>query len=318
MTKILFEHHSLPVPTGKNVLDTLLEANQQIPYSCRQGVCQSCLVKVETGFIPPQAQAGLSSDQINKKLILSCSCYPDSDMELQRYSPKDDLITAQVASKRLLRPDILELKLDAKLKFRAGQYVTLWRDEQIARSFSLASMPDERFLSFHMDIRPNGLFSQWAHKTLKVGDTLGLQGPIGECYYQGNTDRPLLLAATGTGIAPLAAIAQDALNRGHEGDVHFLACARHFDSLYWSHELQRLARSHPQFKLRLLALEGPPPHGGEIADVYSLIRNEFAPLNDFEVYICGAASFVGKLRKQCFLAGVKPRNVFCDAFEAGG
>ncbi|MBU2887553.1 2Fe-2S iron-sulfur cluster binding domain-containing protein [Gilvimarinus agarilyticus] len=318
MSKLTFENQTLIPGPGQSVLDTLLQAGVQIPHSCKQGVCQSCLIQVGAGEIPAQAQAGLKAGQISKGLMLSCSCYPQSDLKLQRYNPKQEMLTTRVVSKRMLRPDVLELKLDGELKYQAGQYVTLWRNDTIARSFSLASQPTERFLSFHIDVRPNGQFSQWAAQTLQLGDSLSLQGPLGDCVYQSEAATPLLLAATGTGAGTLTALAKEALTQGHTGPIHFLMCARHFQSMYWQHEINKLARQHSHFQPRFLALEGTPLTGGEIADVYPLIRQEFAPLNNVDVYLCGAASFVNKMRKQCFLAGVKPRNVFCDAFEPGG
>lgn len=195
MTKLIFEQKTIAAQAGQSVLDALLQAGIRIPYSCRQGVCHSCLIRVTAGRIPPQAQAGLSPGQKEQNLMLACSCIPHSDLSLQRYDISAERVRCRVASKRMLRPDILELKLDGRLQYRAGQYVNLWRDEMINRSYSLASLPSDRFLSFHIDVRPDGQFSRWASESLNIGDPVQLQGPMGECVYQSEPDTPLLLAA---------------------------------------------------------------------------------------------------------------------------
>lgn len=200
MTKLIFADQTLTARAGQSVLDTLLQAGIQIPHSCKQGVCHSCLIRVTAGSIPAQAQAGLSAEQKHQNLILACSCTPETDLSLQRYDMGRERVRCRVASKRMLRPDILELKLDGQLQYRAGQYVNLWRDELISRSYSLASLPSDRFLSFHIDVRPDGQFSRWAQESLNLGDAIELQGPMGECVYQSEAATPLLFAATGTGV----------------------------------------------------------------------------------------------------------------------
>jgi tetrachlorobenzoquinone reductase len=64
----------LNVPAGKSILDTLLDAGVDIPYSCTQGVCGSCRIAVLEGE-PDHRDDYLSDDEraANDSLIPCCS-----------------------------------------------------------------------------------------------------------------------------------------------------------------------------------------------------------------------------------------------------
>ena len=57
--------------------------------------------------------------------------------------------------------------------------------------------------------------SGWLGTEARPGEAVRLQGPVGECFYvPGQPEQPLLLAGTGTGLAPLYGIVRDALAAG--------------------------------------------------------------------------------------------------------
>ena len=61
----------------------------------------------------------------------------------------DAQLGATITALDLLSPDVLRVRLhcDAPLRFRAGQYVTILREGGLARSYSIASLPDESDMS---------------------------------------------------------------------------------------------------------------------------------------------------------------------------
>lgn len=60
------------------LLEQLEMAGFRIPYSCRAGLCGSCKVTLVAGTVRPLNQSAVRADGT----ILSCSCIPDSDIEL--------------------------------------------------------------------------------------------------------------------------------------------------------------------------------------------------------------------------------------------
>ncbi|WP_084591610.1 2Fe-2S iron-sulfur cluster-binding protein [Gilvimarinus agarilyticus] len=317
MSNIIYNNSSFDVTEGNSVLDTLLKAGIPVPFSCRSGVCQSCLMTLEAGEVPTQALEGLNGEQLAQQLFLSCCCYPQQDLSVRHYDPRANGVTAQVVSKRLLSQSVLELTLDAAIAYQAGQHTNLWRNEKITRCYSIASIPSDPHLRFHITLQPNGQFSQWAWQSLQPGDPLTLQEARGECYYQtDNPSQPLLLAGTGTGLAPLQAITRAALEAGHRGEITLIMGGRNDTDLYFNEPLLQLEREHDNVRCIQLAQRLSSPNANNVrqADIYQYVKEHFSDLNSHVVYLCGADTFVRKMRKQCFFAGVKPRNVYSDTF----
>jgi tetrachlorobenzoquinone reductase len=65
---------TIAVPSGKSILDTLLELGMDAPYSCMEGVCSSCETRVLSG-IPDHRDLILTSEEhaANDRMMICCS-----------------------------------------------------------------------------------------------------------------------------------------------------------------------------------------------------------------------------------------------------
>src|SRR5690606_159412 len=70
------ETHSLPYNSGSSVLETLLEAGLNPPYSCRDGGCIGCIGKVEAGLVYQDDMGILSDDTVDASESLTCQARP--------------------------------------------------------------------------------------------------------------------------------------------------------------------------------------------------------------------------------------------------
>ncbi|BBX17804.1 3-ketosteroid-9-alpha-hydroxylase [Mycolicibacterium duvalii] len=73
------ERHHLRWPVDRNLVDTMLAAGIEVPYSCREGNCGSCAATVVEGEVDPGNAAILEADDIAEGLILACQARPRSD-----------------------------------------------------------------------------------------------------------------------------------------------------------------------------------------------------------------------------------------------
>lgn len=313
------------IEEGLSLLDGLLQSGYDIPFGCKGGVCQSCLLQSSSSNIPAQAQVGLSQTQKDQGLLMSCACKPDDGMEVQHIGLSGEQTTLKVIEKFSLSDDIFCLRLSSDIQYRSGQFITLWKDDNVARSYSIASVCDvDNFIECHIKRIENGAFSHWAWKSLNIGDSLRAQGPLGQCYYTDiPAETPILLAGIGTGLAPLIGIIRDALNKQHSGDISLFVGAKQASNFYLLNTLMELMMAHNNFKVTFVALntasEDPtintlPSNLLVEGDIYSIIKETYASLSDFTVYLCGAESFVRKLKKQCFLAGASMKAIHADPF----
>lgn len=329
MTKVYFkpegkeQHEGVTLYDKETLLDGLLRSGYAIPYGCKGGVCQSCLLQSPEGKnIPAAAQSGLKAAQVEQGLFLGCACVPEENFRAQAVDVLGQTTTCRVVDVLDLNERIFRLRLSGDIAFRAGQYVTLWRDASTARSYSIASVQGhDAFLEFHIKHLPGGAFSAWARNTLTTGDTLQVQGPLGQCFYATMPlHTPLFLCGIGTGLAPLYGIARDALLSGHSGEIALMLGAESAESFYLVPELLTLAQNFPNFEVNFVALNAaksavPPTHLIE-GNLYQTVGDRIGDFSGKTVYLCGGESFVRKMKKQCFLAGAAMRNIHSDAFLA--
>ena len=256
---ILFEDKQITLSAGQTVLSALLEQGYDIPNSCRAGLCQSCLMQAVDGHVPDEAQQGLKDTLKAQGYFLACSCQPIGPMVVTLPAAASLRQTVSVLEHTLLSDDVLRLRMEAEKDFvyRAGQYTTLWHPDNIGRSYSFASTPQlDDYLEFHIRRIDGGQVSSWLFDSVKVGDSLQIQSAAGDSFYlPGKPEQPLILAATGTGLSPLTGIARDALQQGHQGDIHLFHGATNMDGLYLHQYLLDLAQQHEKFHYHASVLE---------------------------------------------------------------
>lgn len=314
MSTVTFENEKMEIIEGDSVLETLLDAGHDIPYSCQAGACHCCMMHAVSGTPNPEAQRGLKTTQVEQGYFLACQCRPEDDIEVSLETSRSTK-SAIVTKKSVESGNVLRLWLQGDISYKPGQFVNLIRKDGLTRSYSIASVPAlQDNLEFHLRIYPDGQFSQWATEDLKVGDELDVEGPLGECFYtSANPEQPLLLAGTGTGLAPLYGIIRDALEQGHSGPITLFVGARTPESLYLQDELRELASKHSHFSYKPVLLEGEV-EGSQNGDLNEVIKAELPDLNGYAVYLCGAAERMTRLRKQSFLSGASMRDIFVDLF----
>lgn len=72
------EKYNFKSKSKKNILDELLANGVDAPYSCRNGICSSCVCKVIKGEVIMSENQVLSKDEVEDGLILSCQSLPKS------------------------------------------------------------------------------------------------------------------------------------------------------------------------------------------------------------------------------------------------
>lgn len=320
MVQIFYAGGRCPLEIGESVLDCLLRTGNNIPHSCKAGVCQTCLMKMVDGKIPAKAQEGLKSSFKEQSFFLACQCYPDGDIDVQL--PDEAVVStkATIIEKSFLNHTVLylRLRLDAVLECRAGQYVNLINPDGVSRSYSIANvLANDGYIELHIRIIPNGKMSLWLQQHAKVGDEVTVRGAMGDCFYITESDNnyPIILAGTGTGLAPLYGIITDALKHEHNGKIMLYHGGLKPQDLYYVEELKKLNAEHNNFTYIPCVLNGDEGKFYRVGNIEDIVISALPEdKNNVRLYLCGAPDMVNSLRVKAFLAGVSPDNIHLDEF----
>jgi NAD(P)H-flavin reductase/ferredoxin len=319
MAIIQYYNRAFTCNEGQTVLDVLLENEQDIPFSCKMGVCVTCVMQVVEGDIPEQAQEGLRESLAARGHFLPCVCEPTTDIQITNIDNQDLFSPAQVHHIDYASPGVCRIFLEptTPLFYHAGQFMNLRRDDGLVRSYSIASVPNlDEYLEFHVKRLNRGQMSNWIMDLLKAGDHLGMQGPLGNCYYQpGRPDQNMLLIGNGAGLAPLIGIARDALASGHTGSIQLYHGSRTAAGLYMDDDLRALDAKHDNFYYGPCLSHDIRTEGYRQGRADDIAFSDHTDLKDWRVFLCGYPPMVYSAKNRALNAAALATDIYADPFE---
>ena len=75
--------HIIQVPSDRYILTSAENQGVELPFSCRNGACTTCAVRVLEGEIYQPEAMGLSPQLRQQGYALLCVSYPRSDLEVE-------------------------------------------------------------------------------------------------------------------------------------------------------------------------------------------------------------------------------------------
>jgi Na+-transporting NADH:ubiquinone oxidoreductase subunit F len=323
----------LVVKGGRPLLFSMSEKGIFLPSACGgKGTCGYCKIKVLEGGGPllPTETPYLSQEELAEQVRISCQLKVKEDLKVE--IPEElflvKVFLVRVERIRTLTPDIKEVRLEIKepaegIIFKAGQYIQLEipayarTKEPEFRAYSIASPADaHHFVELIITRVEAGVVSTYVHDFLKQGDQLTLRGPFGEFYLR-DSDREIVMIATGSGLAPFRAmLAQLREAGGGRKTTIFFGDRRPFDLLYHE-ELRELERVLPNFTYiptlsRTTAEDQWPGEKGRVTDLIQKIIPDYAPI---DVYICGAPAMVQSCVDLLTAKGIQTEHIRFDKFD---
>lgn len=75
--------HTVEVPADRYILQSAELQGVELPFSCRNGACTTCAVRVRSGEVYQPEAMGLSPELRDRGYALLCVSYARSDMEVE-------------------------------------------------------------------------------------------------------------------------------------------------------------------------------------------------------------------------------------------
>jgi len=315
--RILPSGHEFLIEGSDSILEGGLRSGLALDYGCSNGNCGKCKCKVVSGQVKKIAPHDfvLSETEQGLGYILACCNTAVTDVVLEAEEalgaydiPQQEI---EVRVKKLEQPDKRVLVLRAKtprtqrLRFLAGQYLSLQLDELPVQNCAIASCPcDDMNLEFHIPVVAGNPFIA-ALQDQKPNSKLCIKGPQGDFTLNENSPRSLVFIAVNTGFGPIKSLIEHAMALDTAENIH----------LYWittpgnSHYLGNLCRSwdHALDNFSYTTLEAT-----EDDSVEALLPTIMADLEDVAVldfYVCMPAPLLNAVETYLTDNGVKAKQL---------
>ena len=315
---------------GETALEAGLREGLPMPFDCRNGGCGVCKATLLEGEVRLRAyqETALPPAERAAGRILLCCAEPVGDLEIE-YEPAPGAkpapvrqYEARVIALERLSHDVMKLRLrveeGGKLRWHAGQYINVLLPDGVKRSFSFATAPgasDE--VELHIRLIAGGLFTPRVFESMKPGDILRFEGPLGAFHLREEGTKPILFVAGSTGFAPVKSMLEHAFATGVKRPMALYWGVRRKRDLYAAELAEGWARDHANFTF-VPVLSEPQPEDdwhGRTGLVHEAILTDYPDLSSHQIYACGSVKMVEAVAPAFAAHGLSPDDCFSDAFH---
>ena len=317
---------------GESILAAAIRAGVGLPYGCKNGACGSCKGKLVSGQaeIGAHQERALSAAEREAGQTLFCCAMPQSDVviEAREVLGVGDFpikkLPSRVAKLERVTDDvmILSLQLPAteRMQFKAGQYIEFLLKDGKRRAYSMATAPhSDELLALHIRHMPGGLFTDQVFGTLKEKDILRFEGPLGTFFLREDSQKPIVMLASGTGFAPIKAMIDHWAHQESTRPITLYWGGRRPADLYMNALCEEWAKTLPNFRYMPVISDALPEDNwtGRTGFVHKAVMQDLQNLSDYQVYACGAPIMVESAQRD-FVAECQLPNeeFFADSFTS--
>lgn len=215
--------------------------------------------------------------------------------------------------------------------FAPGQYLTLrmtMDGEEVRRSYSICSGPDDGELRIAVKKVDGGAFSSWAADELKAGDELDVMTPTGRfgVAHAPDSARVYVGFAAGSGITPILSIVKGVLTREPNSRFFLFYGNRSTSGMLFLEELEELKDRFMQRFSLFHVISGeeqdiPILHGRLDGDKVRVLLRSLVPAPSVDhVFICGPSGMSEDIETTCRAIGIADDKIHVERFvsEFGG
>jgi ring-1,2-phenylacetyl-CoA epoxidase subunit PaaE len=222
-------------------------------------------------------------------------------------------------------------ELSDDYSFAPGQYLTLrttMDGEEIRRSYSICSGPDDGELRIAVKKVDGGAFSSWAADELKAGDELDVMTPTGRfgIVHTPETARIYVGFAAGSGITPILSIIKGVLAREPNSRFFLFYGNRATSGVLFREALEELKDRFMQRFSLFHVISGeeqdiPILHGRLDGEKVRVLLRSLVPAASVDhVFICGPSGMSEDIETTCRDIGIAEDRIHVERFvsEFGG
>jgi ring-1,2-phenylacetyl-CoA epoxidase subunit PaaE len=212
--------------------------------------------------------------------------------------------------------------------FAPGQYLTLrttMDGEEVRRSYSICSGPDDGELRIAVKRIDGGAFSSWAADELKSGDELDVMTPTGRFGVRPTPEEARIHVgfAAGSGITPILSIVKTVLAREPNSRFFLFYGNRSTASVLFREALEELKDRHVDRLSVFHVISGeeqdiPILEGRLDTEKVRVLLRAMVPAERIDhVFICGPTGMSEEIETACRDLGISDERIHVERFVSG-
>ena len=330
------------VAPGEAMLHAGIRQGIGLPYGCKDGACGSCKCKKISGEVKhgPHQHKALSELEEANGFVLTCCGFPQSDVVLEsrqvalagafpiRKMPSRVMLMEKKSHDVMLVR--LQLPANDAFNYHAGQYIEFILKGDVRRSYSMGTAPGilkkddgngasvpANMIELHIRHLPGGLFTDHVFSAMKDKEILRIEGPFGSFYLREDSEKPIILLASGTGFSPIKAVIEHMQAKGITRPTTLYWGGRRPADLYLDAWVKTKLTEMPNLAYVPVISDALPEDAwsGRTGFVHAAVVQDHPDLSGHQVYACGAPIVVDSARAayttQC---GLSVDDFYADAF----
>ncbi|TFZ01428.1 CDP-6-deoxy-delta-3,4-glucoseen reductase [Ramlibacter rhizophilus] len=331
---------SFQVEADETVLAAAIRQGVGLPYGCKDGACGSCKCRKLEGSVTHRAHQSkaLNAEEEAAGYVLTCSATAQTDLVLESRQVTDESafpirkMPSRVQGLEKVSHDVMivrmQLPANDVMRYHAGQYVEFILRDGDRRSYSMANAPHTMMRSeagapavpvieLHIRHMPGGKFTDHVFTAMKEKEILRLEGPYGSFFLREDSDKPMILLASGTGFAPIKAVIEHMQSKGITRPATLYWGGRRPADLYLHEWVRQRCAEMPNLRYVPVVSHALPEDNwtGRTGFVHKAVLEDVPDLSGHQVYACGAPVVVDSARSDyTALAQLPPEEFFADAF----
>ena len=330
------------VEAGETLLAAAIRQGVGLPYGCKDGACGSCKCRKLEGQVQhgTHQSKALNDEEEASGLVLTCCATAQSDVVLESRQVTEEgafpvrKMPARVSALEKMSTDVmlvrLQLPANDPMRFHPGQYVEILLRDGARRSYSMANAPHNLVrteggvatgpaIDLHIRHMPGGKFTDHVFSQMKDKEILRIEGPYGSFFLREDSDKPIVLLASGTGFAPIKAIIEHMQFKGITRAATLYWGGRRPSDLYMDAWVREQCAQMPNLRYVPVVSNALPEDNwtGRTGFVHLAVLEDLPDLSGHQVYACGAPVVVDSARADYTARGALPADdFFADSFTS--
>jgi CDP-4-dehydro-6-deoxyglucose reductase len=138
--------------------------------------------------------------------------------------------------------------------------------------------------------------------------------PLGTFRYHAEDWRPLVMVATGTGLAPIKSMLEALFDDPECPPVSLYWGMRTEGDLYLADEIARWGERLYEFQFVPVLSQPAAAWCGRRGHVQEAVARDLPDLSEHALYLCGSPAMVADAKRRFLACGAAPEYLYADAF----